>query len=62
MFCDVQFFVGSEEQKILSHVALVAARSAYLRIKIKQVKENRDKQLTKLYGKFYTMLSKLLLN
>lgn len=60
MFCDVQFFVGSEEEKILGHVALVAARSAYLRNKIRQAKENRDKQLGRVYGKFSIFFSSLM--
>lgn len=53
MFCDVKFFVGPEEEKILGHVALVAARSAYLRNKIRQAKENRDKHLDRVYSKFW---------
>ncbi|XP_018565160.1 leucine-zipper-like transcriptional regulator 1 [Anoplophora glabripennis] len=50
LFCDVQFLVGPEEEKILGHLALVAARSAYLRNKIRQAKENRDKHLERLFG------------
>nr|CAH7718604.1 unnamed protein product [Callosobruchus chinensis] len=49
-FCDVQFMVGPEEDRILGHLALVAARSAYLRNKIRQAKENRDKHLERLFG------------
>lgn len=49
-FCDVKFLVGEEEKKILGHLALVAARSAYLRNKIRQAKENRDKHLERLFG------------
>lgn len=52
MFSDVQFFVGPGEEKIVGHVALVAARSAYLRNKIRQAKENRDKHLSRVYGKY----------
>lgn len=50
MFCDLQFLVGAEEIKVLAHLALVAARSNYLRTKIRQAKENRDKHLEKLFG------------
>lgn len=50
MFCDTQFIVGPEEQKITGHVALVAARSGYLRKLIRQAKENRDKHLERLFG------------
>ncbi|KAF2894638.1 hypothetical protein ILUMI_11536 [Ignelater luminosus] len=49
-FCDVQFVVGTEEVKILAHIALVAARSLYLRNKVRQAKEARDKHLEKLFG------------
>ncbi|XP_028136703.1 leucine-zipper-like transcriptional regulator 1 [Diabrotica virgifera virgifera] len=50
MFCDVQFLVGPEEQKITGHVALVAARSGYLRKLIRQARENRDLHLERLFG------------
>lgn len=33
-FCDVQFVVGKEEVKIPAHIALIAARSEFLRNKI----------------------------
>ncbi|XP_044749089.1 leucine-zipper-like transcriptional regulator 1 [Coccinella septempunctata] len=49
-FCDLQFLIGADETRILGHVALVAARSQYLRTKIRQAKENRDKHLEKLFG------------
>lgn len=50
LFSDVEFIVGKEEQKIQAHLALVAARSQYLRNKIRKAKEVRDAQLEKLYG------------
>lgn len=34
LFCDVQFVVGSDEIKIPAHIAIIAARSEYLRTKI----------------------------
>ncbi|XP_060530109.1 leucine-zipper-like transcriptional regulator 1 [Cylas formicarius] len=49
-FFDVKFVVGEDEERVLGHVALVAARSAYLRDKIRQAKESRDKHLKKLFG------------
>lgn len=49
-FCDVQFVVGPDEVKILGHLALVAARSAYLRNKIRESKEARDLHLERLFG------------
>lgn len=50
LFCDVAFLVGPEEVKILAHLALVAARSKYLRNKIRQAKEARDRHLESLFG------------
>nr|XP_037271803.1 LOW QUALITY PROTEIN: leucine-zipper-like transcriptional regulator 1 [Rhipicephalus microplus] len=38
-FCDVQFLVGLEEVSILAHVAFVAARSTWLRDKIRRARE-----------------------
>lgn len=49
-FCDVQFQVGPDEERILAHLALVAARSQFLRNKIKQAKDNRDRHLEELFG------------
>lgn len=47
-FCDVEFVVGSEEVKIRAHVAMVAARSQFLRNRIRQAREARDKHLEKV--------------
>jgi leucine-zipper-like transcriptional regulator 1 len=33
-FCDVQFVVGPDEVKVAAHIALIAARSLFLRTKI----------------------------
>lgn len=33
-FCDVQFVIGLDETKISAHIAMVAARSPFLRAKI----------------------------
>lgn len=49
-FSDIQFFVGPEEVKILAHLALVAARSQYLRNKIRQAIEARNSHLERLFG------------
>ncbi|EDV99564.1 leucine-zipper-like transcriptional regulator 1 homolog [Drosophila grimshawi] len=49
-FCDIQFVVGAEEIRILSHIAFVAARSKYLRNKILSAREARQQQMEKLYG------------
>jgi hypothetical protein len=37
-FCDVDFVVGEDQRKISAHIALVAARSPWLRDKIRQAK------------------------
>lgn len=50
-FCDVQFIVGSQQKVILAHLAFVAARSAYLRNKIRLAKDTRDRKLEKQFGK-----------
>lgn len=47
-FTDVDFLVGTEEQRIPAHVVFVAARSQYLRNRIRQAMEARDKHLEKV--------------
>lgn len=49
-FCDIEFVVGPDENpvRIPAHVALVAARSQWLRTRIRQAKEARDKHLEKV--------------
>ncbi|XP_046453722.1 leucine-zipper-like transcriptional regulator 1 [Daphnia pulex] len=51
-FCDIEFVVGPDENpvRIPAHVALVAARSQWLRTRIRQAKEARDKHLEKVFG------------
>ncbi|XP_046979238.1 leucine-zipper-like transcriptional regulator 1 isoform X1 [Schistocerca americana] len=49
-FCDVEFVVGTEEVKIPAHLAMVAARSQWLRARIRQAREARDKHLEKVFG------------
>ncbi|XP_021921772.1 leucine-zipper-like transcriptional regulator 1 isoform X2 [Zootermopsis nevadensis] len=49
-FCDVEFVVGVEEVKIPAHLAMIAARSQFLRSRIRQAREARDKHLEKLFG------------
>lgn len=50
LFSDVEFIVGESETKILAHVAIVAARSEFLRSRIRQACEKRNKQLEKEFG------------
>ena len=40
-FCDVEFIVGASNTKISAHIAIVAARSKFLRQRIKQAEEKR---------------------
>lgn len=44
----MDFLVGDEEQRIPAHVVFVAARSQYLRNRIRQAMEARDKHLEKV--------------
>ncbi|EZA52806.1 hypothetical protein DMN91_008863 [Ooceraea biroi] len=50
LFSDVEFIVGEPETKILAHVAMVAARSEYLRSRIRQACEKRSKHLEEKFG------------
>ncbi|XP_078039425.1 leucine zipper like transcription regulator 1 isoform X2 [Augochlora pura] len=43
LFCDVEFIVGDTETKIPAHIAMVAARSQFLRTRIRQAREKREK-------------------
>ncbi|XP_076294734.1 leucine zipper like transcription regulator 1 isoform X3 [Lasioglossum baleicum] len=43
LFCDVEFIVGESETRIPAHIAMVAARSQFLRNRIRQAREKRDK-------------------
>lgn len=49
-FCDIQFVIGPEEIKISAHIALVAARSKFLRNKILSARDARNQHLEKVYG------------
>ncbi|CAK1590169.1 unnamed protein product [Parnassius mnemosyne] len=44
-FCDVTLLVGGEPTPVLAHQALLAARSAYLRAKIKEAREELAKRI-----------------
>ncbi|RZF36495.1 hypothetical protein LSTR_LSTR015297 [Laodelphax striatellus] len=49
-FCDVEFVVGNNEVKIPAHLAMVCARSQWLRNRILQAKAARETHLEKLFG------------
>lgn len=49
-FCDIVFIVGVDETKIPAHIAIVAARSQYLKSKILTAKESRNQHFEKLFG------------
>ncbi|XP_034827610.1 leucine-zipper-like transcriptional regulator 1 homolog [Maniola hyperantus] len=44
-FCDVTLLVGVDQTAIFAHQAMLAARSQYLRAKIKEAKENLAKRI-----------------
>ena len=48
-FCDVEFIVGKDETKIPAHIAMVAARSKFLRQRIRHAKEKRKEHLEEVY-------------
>lgn len=50
MFCDVEFLVGEDEIKISAHLAIVAARSQWLRQRIRCAKEQLDNHLERVFG------------
>ncbi|XP_050596167.1 leucine-zipper-like transcriptional regulator 1 isoform X1 [Bombus affinis] len=50
LFCDVEFIVGDAETKIPAHIAMVAARSQFLRKRIRQARKKRDKHLQEVFG------------
>lgn len=47
LFCDVNFIVGPDKVEVPAHIAMVAARSQWLRIRIKKSAEEREKQVEK---------------
>lgn len=49
-FCDIVFIVGPDEKKIQAHIAIVAARSQFLKSKILTAKESRNLHFEKLFG------------
>lgn len=49
-FCDVVFIVGADETKIPAHIAMICARSQYLKSKISLAKETRNLHFEKLFG------------
>ncbi|XP_020285285.1 leucine-zipper-like transcriptional regulator 1 isoform X2 [Pseudomyrmex gracilis] len=50
LFCDLEFIVGPEETRIPAHAAMIAARSEFLRTRIRQAREKRDLYLEEVYG------------
>lgn len=50
LFCDVEFIVGENQTKILAHIAMVAARSKFLRQRIREANEKRKEQLEEKFG------------
>lgn len=50
LFCDVEFIVGALETKIPAHIAMVAARSQFLRARIREAREKRAIYLEEAFG------------
>lgn len=48
-YYDIRFLVGEDEEKILGHVPIVAARSGYLREKIRLARVAMEKHVEKLF-------------
>ncbi|XP_011148162.2 leucine-zipper-like transcriptional regulator 1 isoform X2 [Harpegnathos saltator] len=48
--CDVEFIVGELETKIPAHIAMVAARSQFLRARIREAREKRAMHLEEVFG------------
>ncbi|CAG7833679.1 unnamed protein product [Allacma fusca] len=49
-FCDVEFVLTPAEVRVPAHQSIVAARSQWLRSRIRQAKEARDKHMEKIMG------------
>lgn len=48
-FTDINFLVGEKETVVPAHIAMVAARSDWLRVRVREAKANRDAHLSKLF-------------
>ena len=48
-FTDINFLVGRGETVVAAHIAMVAARSEWLRARIREAKSSRDLHLSKLF-------------
>ena len=48
-FTDIHFLVGRGETVVAAHIAMVAARSEWLRTRIREAKAGRDAHLSKLF-------------
>ena len=49
-FTDVNFLVGPAEESVAAHIALVAARSDWLRARVREAKAARDSHLSLLFA------------
>lgn len=49
-FTDINFLVGPLETEVPAHIVMVAARSDWLRKRIREAKEARDAHIEKLFG------------
>ncbi|XP_076180349.1 leucine zipper like transcription regulator 1 isoform X1 [Ptiloglossa arizonensis] len=58
LFCDVEFIVGDSETIIPAHIAMVAARSQFLRDRIIQARQNREECLKNTFATTDASISK----
>jgi len=49
-FTDINFLVGDTEERVPAHIAMVAARSAWLRARIREARHARARHIEKLFG------------
>ncbi|XP_033223341.1 leucine-zipper-like transcriptional regulator 1 [Belonocnema kinseyi] len=59
LFCDVEFIVGESETKIPAHIAIVVARSQFLRARIRQARERREKHCEDMFGTIEALVKDL---
>ena len=54
-FTDIHFLVGETEEVVAAHIAMVAARSEWLRTRIREARQARNVHINKLFGEAAAM-------
>jgi hypothetical protein len=57
-FTDIHFLVGEAEEVVAAHIALVAARSEWLRTRIREARQARHLHINKLFGEAAAAMSR----